>query len=476
MQSSELVRLEAQEKTVPSYSSVPPDVRLLVGDHGERKAHRIILARFSSLLHSVMAEMEDQEDLCIQIPDFSSQQVDRMLHLAYHGTISGLSRADISSITNICHLLHVKQEQFVVRAEDSVECDVTENEETFDSVEINTIDDQEDSPSPSQTNFIDEESPDSHVETSQRNQTSRKEERTGTGSKTGPVFKFEHYELREEQYYCTFPGCDYQEPFKTLGGCKNHQLRYHAREEEKRFACQFCDKKFASNQLRNKHQNLSHTKRYPCEVCQKMFSEKSRLLIHLRTHSGERPWVCEDCGFSCTQKDNLRIHREFKHPASGQQDKKFTCDICSASFLTSSNLKRHVLTHSDVRLCVCETCGKSFKDPGSLRQHTFSHGEREYVCKICSHKFTSPLYLSRHLSRLHPTDGVQPLTCGQCGKGFPLRHQLEDHIEAVHEQKKHRCPQCNLLIGRRSSVARHIKKGRCRAFPVLVPDSVSTLV
>ena len=467
MPQSEVVRLEARERIVPRHSACNTDVRLVVSGDTERKVHRIILAKFSSLLHSVMVDLEDEEELCILIPDFSSQQVDRMLQLAYHGTISGLSRADVTAITNICHLLKVKQEEFVVRAEESGESHRTEAEaeDFLDSLDV--PDDSEVSPST-------EEIFQSKI--CQKTEDSNERRETGGGREPGPVFKFEHYAVRDDLYYCTFPGCDYQEAFKTIGGCKNHQLRYHAREEEKRFLCQFCDKKFASNQLRNKHQNLIHNKRYQCQVCHKMFSEKTRLLIHSRTHSGERPWVCEDCGFSCTQKDNLRLHKEFKHPASGQQEKKYTCHICSASFLTNSNLRRHVLTHSDARLCVCETCGKSFKDPGSLKQHVFSHGDQEFSCEVCQQKFSSPLYLSRHLSRLHPADGVQPLTCGQCGKGFPLKHQLEEHIEAVHEMKKHRCPQCNLLIGRRSSVARHIKKGRCRALPGLTPSSVSTLV
>ena len=278
-----------------------------------------------------------------------------------------------------------------------------------------------------------------------------------------PVFKFQHYSVEGDQYYCRFPGCEYQEAFKTAGGCKNHQLRQHATEEEKSYSCKFCDLTFASNQLRNKHQNLMHNKRFPCDQCSKVFSEKTRLMIHLRIHSGEKPFVCESCGFSCSQRDNLRLHKEFKHPSLGQQEKKFTCDICSASFLTKSNLSRHSISHTDMKSYVCETCGKGFKDPGALKQHNFSHGAPDYPCDICGQKFTSPLYLSRHIGRLHPTDGVQPLTCGICGRGFPLNHQLQDHIQAVHHNVKHYCPHCNMPIGRRSSVSRHIKKGRCRA-------------
>ena len=262
------------------------------------------------------------------------------------------------------------------------------------------------------------------------------EEQQETGKPQRDLFKFVHFEQADSLCFCRFPGCRYHEEnpgFKTLGGCKNHQLLHHATEQERIFPCKFCDKTFASNQLRNKHENLAHVKRFPCESCKKVFSEKTRLLIHSRIHSGEKPYVCEDCGFSCAQKDNLRLHKQFKHPILGGQ-KKFVCLVCSASFLTKSNLSRHSISHTDLKQCVCETCGKAFKDPGALRQHTFSHSETDFPCDKCDQRFASPLYLSRHMGRKHPTDGVQPLTCGLCGRGFPLNHQLQQHIEAVHHQ------------------------------------------
>merc|ERR1712059_245360 len=115
--------------------------------------------------------------------------------------------------------------------------------------------------------------------------------------------------------------------------------------------------------------------------------------IHSRTHSGEKPFVCEDCGFSCSQRDNLRLHKEFKHPPEGTQEKKFPCEVCSASFLTKSNLSRHLASHTDSKPFVCHECGKAFKDPWALRQHGFSHGPAEYsarsVTRVLPPHFTS---------------------------------------------------------------------------------------
>ena len=142
---SELVRLEGGRE-VPHFSSTSPDVRLVVSENTQRRAHRIILARLSSLLHSIMADLEGEEDLCILIPDLSSQQMDRFLHLAYHGTMTGLSRADITTVTTICHLLQVRQEQLVVRAEEREEPKHKAEFEEFESEDMTSYDHNEDVP------------------------------------------------------------------------------------------------------------------------------------------------------------------------------------------------------------------------------------------------------------------------------------------------------------------------------------------
>jgi hypothetical protein len=51
-------------------------------------------------------------------------------------------------------------------------------------------------------------------------------------------------------------------------------------------------------------------KRYLCDQCPKRFHQRSNLLTHLRTHTGEKPFVCphENCGRKFTQSSNLRRH------------------------------------------------------------------------------------------------------------------------------------------------------------------------
>lgn len=36
--------------------------------------------------------------------------------------------------------------------------------------------------------------------------------------------------------------------------------------------------------------------KHKCKFCGKRFSSDSALKIHIRSHTGERPFVCEECG------------------------------------------------------------------------------------------------------------------------------------------------------------------------------------
>ena len=58
----------------------------------------------------------------------------------------------------------------------------------------------------------------------------------------------------------------------------------------------------------------TNTRVFPCLLCPKTFSRRDNLTLHIRTHTGEKPYLCPHCDYRTTISSNVYRHMRKKHP------------------------------------------------------------------------------------------------------------------------------------------------------------------
>ncbi|PSN53728.1 hypothetical protein C0J52_02200 [Blattella germanica] len=219
------------------------------------------------------------------------------------------------------------------------------------------------------------------------------------------------------------------------------KLEWHKEiHEEKPKCCTYCSERFVHSASLTRHIRKAHDCRYvpkcgreveniECNICGYIFL-KSSMAVHMRMHSGERPYPCHVCGKEFTTKWNLQLHR-WTHAA--RSTKPFKCSLCKSAFFRRSDYTAHMHSHRNVRPYTCNHCGCQFIRKYNCLRHVREHEvNKSFNCNVCGKSFHRSYYLKEHL-RVH--SGARPFACHICGKASSTKSNHNKHVKIHHARE-----------------------------------------
>ncbi|KOB70867.1 Uncharacterized protein OBRU01_15183 [Operophtera brumata] len=172
--------------------------------------------------------------------------------------------------------------------------------------------------------------------------------------------------------------------------CDICNKRFHLRVDLQ-YACNMCGKKLSSLGALKRHiANHTGEKPHACKICEK--TSRSCLHSHMAVHKGVRI-ACKLCNKTFSRSSmgyHMRSH-------AGGNEKRHKCSFCGHAYMNKTNMIVHMRTHTGEQPFVCDTCGKTFHDRANLSVHKKIHTRvKAHACKLCDEKFNRKIELKTH--------------------------------------------------------------------------------
>ncbi|OXA53425.1 Zinc finger protein 62 [Folsomia candida] len=247
----------------------------------------------------------------------------------------------------------------------------------------------------------------------------------------------------------------------TRVGLIDH-IRIHT--EEAVFQCRTCPRTCLHYSSRVQHEGKEHGEKKTdllapcyrgkeCPLCQRMCKDTHALSVHMRIHTGEKPYTCPraDCGKQFSTSSSLMSHAKYHINNPGGQHK---CRFCPKTFQTASRAtchERNLHIETWRRPKKCPSCPKVYPSFSALARHQLIHlKEPPFKCSQCTKGFFYQTDYSRHMKNVHKLEKIMievkkqrksMFECKICSKTYPNFGTFVNHQD-LHQDPTHPCANC----------------------------------
>ena len=168
-------------------------------------------------------------------------------------------------------------------------------------------------------------------------------------------------------------------PAKGVGSIASLSEKLKAVPKQKQYACLICQYVTRHQNGLDYHMKKVHGKgeTYSCSVCEYTCVDKQHLTQHFRQHTGEKPFNCDFCDYRSASKAGLRYHIRTHH----DQKSLITCVTCGYKAYNTYILTQHLRKHSGDKPFRCDECALQFSVKASLNHHNKTkHGITDSLC------------------------------------------------------------------------------------------------